>query len=31
MGRAARQRVEESFGYDLLARRLAHAFQDMEG
>jgi phosphatidylinositol alpha-1,6-mannosyltransferase len=31
MGRAARVRVEESFGYDLLARRLAHALQDVEG
>ncbi len=31
MGRAARARVEQSFGYDLLARRLADALQDMEG
>jgi phosphatidylinositol alpha-1,6-mannosyltransferase len=31
MGRAARARVEESFGYDLLARRLADALQDVEG
>jgi phosphatidylinositol alpha-1,6-mannosyltransferase len=31
MGRAARRRVEESFGYDLLARRLADALQDVEG
>jgi len=31
MGRAARERVEESFGYDVLARRLARALQDMEG
>ena len=31
MGRAARARVEESFGYGVLARRLADALQDMEG
>jgi phosphatidylinositol alpha-1,6-mannosyltransferase len=31
MGRASRRRVEESYGYDLLARRLARAFEDMEG
>jgi phosphatidyl-myo-inositol dimannoside synthase len=31
MGRAARARVEESFGYDVLARRLAGALQDVEG
>jgi D-inositol-3-phosphate glycosyltransferase len=31
MGRAARARVEQSFGYDLLARRLAHALADVEG
>jgi phosphatidyl-myo-inositol dimannoside synthase len=31
MGRAARVRVEESFGYDVLARRLAGALQDVEG
>jgi phosphatidylinositol alpha-1,6-mannosyltransferase len=31
MGRAARSRVERSFGYGFLARRLADALQDMEG
>jgi phosphatidyl-myo-inositol dimannoside synthase len=31
MGRAARARVEESFGYGFLARRLADALQDVEG
>jgi phosphatidylinositol alpha-1,6-mannosyltransferase len=31
MGRAARARVEESFGFDVLARRLAGALQDVEG
>ncbi|HXQ44418.1 MAG TPA: glycosyltransferase family 4 protein [Acidimicrobiales bacterium] len=31
MGRAARLRVEQSYGYDLLARRLAHALEDVEG
>ena len=31
MGRAARVRVEESFGYGFLARRLADALQDVEG
>jgi phosphatidylinositol alpha-1,6-mannosyltransferase len=31
MARAARRRVEESFGYELLARRLADALQDVEG
>jgi phosphatidylinositol alpha-1,6-mannosyltransferase len=31
MGRAARLRVEQSFGYSFLARRLADALQDMEG
>ncbi len=31
MGRAARLRVEQSFGYGFLARRLAHALQDVEG
>jgi phosphatidylinositol alpha-1,6-mannosyltransferase len=31
MGEAARLRVEESFGYGFLARRLAHALQDVEG
>jgi phosphatidylinositol alpha-1,6-mannosyltransferase len=31
MGRAARTRVEQSFGYGFLARRLADALQDVEG
>lgn len=31
MGRAARLRVEQSYGYDLLARRLADALEDVEG
>jgi len=31
MGRAARLRVEQSFGYEFLARRLADALQDVEG
>jgi glycosyltransferase involved in cell wall biosynthesis len=31
MGRAARVRVEQSFGYGLLARRLADALHDVEG
>jgi phosphatidylinositol alpha-1,6-mannosyltransferase len=31
MGRAARVRVEESFEYGFLARRLAAALQDVEG
>jgi phosphatidylinositol alpha-1,6-mannosyltransferase len=31
MGRAARVRVEQSYGYGFLARRLAHALQDVEG
>jgi phosphatidylinositol alpha-1,6-mannosyltransferase len=31
MGAAARARVEESFGYDALARRLADALCDVEG
>ena len=31
MGRAARLRVEESFGYGFLAPRLARALQDVEG
>lgn len=31
MGRAARRRVETSFGYDLLAHRLAAALKDVSG
>jgi len=31
MGEASRRRAEESFGYDLLARRLAAALADVEG
>ena len=31
MGRAARRRAEEEFGWDLLARRLAAALTDLEG
>jgi phosphatidylinositol alpha-1,6-mannosyltransferase len=31
MGDASRRRAEESFGYDLLARRLAAALADVEG
>jgi len=31
MGEASRQRAEESFGYDRLARRMADALADVEG